>query len=242
MMINDESDVVQYRRFMYHFQIFTSFTLRRLLEIVQAGARGPPFLLKPYRARLGLGRLSKVPRPVSTSDLGVGKSKLPKTPAGAHLFKYYRVKPDSYTTMRALTVIKDLIELESNSEREEDILLLHDLYTKGYLVPRSSIKHSKTYTIEDLMQLSPSSFMQLTLLFKSFVAVGLSCLGSNENGASIGKIQMIFGVGEGTVVLYTKWVIQAIHKGFPNYVGFVNGTSLPLSQKPALEGNNEMGV
>ncbi|CAH7676836.1 hypothetical protein PPACK8108_LOCUS11936, partial [Phakopsora pachyrhizi] len=29
-------------------------------------------------------------------------------------------------------------------------------------------------------------------------AVGLSRLGSNGNGASIGKIQMMFGVGEGT--------------------------------------------
>ncbi|CAH7689472.1 hypothetical protein PPACK8108_LOCUS24557, partial [Phakopsora pachyrhizi] len=72
---------------------------------------------------------------------------------------------------------------------------------------------------------------------------------------------MIFGVGEGTVVLYTTQVIQAIHnmkdykvkwpskeeqkesfqvmqlEGFPNCVGLVDGTSLSLSQKPALDGN-----
>ncbi|CAH7672339.1 hypothetical protein PPACK8108_LOCUS7149, partial [Phakopsora pachyrhizi] len=72
---------------------------------------------------------------------------------------------------------------------------------------------------------------------------------------------MIFGVGEGTVVLYTKQVIQTIYnlkdyvlispskeeqkessqvmqlEGIPNFVGFVDGTSLPLSQKPALDGN-----
>ncbi|KAI8453818.1 hypothetical protein BY996DRAFT_8490114 [Phakopsora pachyrhizi] len=185
--------------------------------------------------------------------------------------------------------IEDLMELESGSDREEDILLLHDLYTKRYLVPQSSIKLSKTYSPKDLMQLSPSNFKQLTwtthiafgklcdllrgdsifynnprhkqIALEIQVAVGLSRLGSNGHGASIGKIQMIFGVGEGTVVLYTKRVIQAIHnlkdykvkwpskeeqkessqvmqlEGFPNCVGFVDGTSLPLSQKPALNGN-----
>ncbi|KAI8443759.1 hypothetical protein BY996DRAFT_6575528 [Phakopsora pachyrhizi] len=128
--------------------------------------------------------------------------------------------------------IEDLIESESDSDREEDILLLHDLYTKRYLL-------SKTYSPEDLMQLSPSNFKKLTqtthIAFRKLcdllrgdsifynklrhkhialeiqVAVGLSRLGSNGNGASIGKIQMIFGVGEGTGVLYTKRVIQAIH-------------------------------
>ncbi|KAI8450134.1 hypothetical protein BY996DRAFT_7407701 [Phakopsora pachyrhizi] len=117
------------------------------------------------------------------------------------------------------------MELESNSDREEDILLLHDLYTKRYLVPRSSIKLSKKYSPEDLMQPSPSNFKQLThhiafgklcdllrgesifynnlrhkqIALEIQVAVGLLRLGSNGNGASIGKIQMIFGVGEGTV-------------------------------------------
>ncbi|CAH7667792.1 hypothetical protein PPACK8108_LOCUS2216 [Phakopsora pachyrhizi] len=185
--------------------------------------------------------------------------------------------------------IEDLMESESDSDREEDILLLHDLYTKRYLVTRSSNKLSNTYSPEDLMQLSPSNFKQLTrtthiafgklcdllrgdsifynnsrhkqIALEIQLAVGLSRLGSNGNGASIGKIQMIFGVGEGTVVLYTKRVIQAIHnlkdykvkwpskeerkessqvmqlEGFPNCVGFVDGTSLPLSQKPALDGN-----
>ncbi|KAI8443381.1 hypothetical protein BY996DRAFT_6608770 [Phakopsora pachyrhizi] len=105
--------------------------------------------------------------------------------------------------------------------REEDILLLHDLYTKCYLVPQSSIKLSKTYSPKDLMQRSPSKFKQLTrtthiafgklcnllrgdsifynnsrhkqIALEIQVAVGLSRLRSNDNGASIGKIQMIFG-------------------------------------------------
>ncbi|KAI8446901.1 hypothetical protein BY996DRAFT_6472669 [Phakopsora pachyrhizi] len=117
--------------------------------------------------------------------------------------------------------IEDLMELEFDSDREEDILLLHDLYTKRYLVPQSSIKLLKTYSPEDLLQLSPSNFKQLTRtthiafgklcdllrgdsIFYNYsrhkqiameiqVAVGLSQLGSNGNEASIGKIQMIFG-------------------------------------------------
>ncbi|CAH7666958.1 hypothetical protein PPACK8108_LOCUS1324 [Phakopsora pachyrhizi] len=40
-------------------------------------------------------------------------------------------------TIRELE-IEDLMESESNSDREEDILLLHDLYTKRYLVHRQA--------------------------------------------------------------------------------------------------------
>ncbi|CAH7667251.1 hypothetical protein PPACK8108_LOCUS1653 [Phakopsora pachyrhizi] len=47
--------------------------------------------------------------------------------------------------------IEDLMESESDSDREEDILLLHDLYTKHYLFSQSSINLSKTYSPEDLM-------------------------------------------------------------------------------------------
>ncbi|CAH7685130.1 hypothetical protein BY996DRAFT_6523250 [Phakopsora pachyrhizi] len=121
-------------------------------------------------------------------------------------------------TIRELE-IEDLMESESDSDREEDILLLHDLHTKCYL---------KTYSPEDLMQLRPSNFKQLTwtthiafgklcdLLRGDFifynnsrhkqialeiqVAVGFSWLGSNGNRASIGKIQMIFGYN-----YYLRW-------------------------------------
>ncbi|KAI8445076.1 hypothetical protein BY996DRAFT_6463264 [Phakopsora pachyrhizi] len=109
-------------------------------------------------------------------------------------------------TIRELE-IEDLMESESNSDREEDILLLHDLYTKCYLVPQSSIKLSKTYSVEiscplktfhlslhnststslthsykvcnptyspeDLMQLSPSNFKQLTQT--THIAFGKLC-------------------------------------------------------------------
>ncbi|CAH7685637.1 hypothetical protein PPACK8108_LOCUS20205 [Phakopsora pachyrhizi] len=64
-------------------------------------------------------------------------------------------------------------QLETDSDREEDILLLHDLYTKRYLVTQSSNKLSKTYSPEDLMQLSPSNFKQLTRT--THIAFGKLC-------------------------------------------------------------------
>ncbi|KAI8454348.1 hypothetical protein BY996DRAFT_6492039 [Phakopsora pachyrhizi] len=75
-------------------------------------------------------------------------------------------------TIRELE-IEDLMESESNSDREEDILLLHDLYTKRYLVTQSSNKLLKTYSPEDLMQLSPSNFKQLTRT--THIAFGKLC-------------------------------------------------------------------
>ncbi|CAH7689341.1 hypothetical protein PPACK8108_LOCUS24396 [Phakopsora pachyrhizi] len=75
-------------------------------------------------------------------------------------------------TIRELE-IEDLMESESDSDREEDILLLHDLYTKRYLVPQSSNKLSKTYSPEDLMQLSPSNFKQLNRT--THIAFGKLC-------------------------------------------------------------------
>ncbi|CAH7670626.1 hypothetical protein PPACK8108_LOCUS5360 [Phakopsora pachyrhizi] len=84
--------------------------------------------------------------------------------------------------------------------------------------------------LTNLMQLSPFNFKQLTrtthiafgklcdllrgdsifynnsrhkqIALEIQVAVGLSQLGSNCNGASIGKIQMIFAVGEGTLIFF----------------------------------------
>ncbi|KAI8445792.1 hypothetical protein BY996DRAFT_6501477 [Phakopsora pachyrhizi] len=75
-------------------------------------------------------------------------------------------------TIRELE-IEDLMESESDSDREEDILLLHDLYTKRYLVTQSSNKLLKTYSPEDLMQLSPSNFKQLTRT--THIAFGKLC-------------------------------------------------------------------
>ncbi|KAI8442582.1 hypothetical protein BY996DRAFT_8546971, partial [Phakopsora pachyrhizi] len=157
----------------------------------------------------------------------------------ANLFSLFVLVLESKLACRSSIKIKDERTMQcrrysnvADAIGKEDILLLHDLYTKCYLVTQSSNKLLKTYSPEDLMQLSPSK-LQATYLDNSHcfgklcdllrgdsifynnsrhiqialeiqVAVGLSRLGSNGNGASIGKIQMIFGVGEGTVVLYTN--------------------------------------
>ncbi|KAK3804528.1 MAG: hypothetical protein JOS17DRAFT_693243 [Linnemannia elongata] len=92
------------------------------------------------------------------------------------------------------------------------------------------------------------------------LAVALTRLGVNGTGASVSKIQAIFGIGTGTATVYTNRVVQALWdmrkdwvvwpnferrreigrvmrmEGFPNCVGFIDGTTLPLSQKPALDG------
>jgi hypothetical protein len=91
------------------------------------------------------------------------------------------------------------------------------------------------------------------------LAVALARLGQNGNGASIGQIQRIFGVGAGTVCLFTKRIIKALlmcrmqwltwpsaqqrleitrvlqDEGFFGCVGFVDGTTIPLAQRPAID-------
>jgi hypothetical protein len=73
-------------------------------------------------------------------------------------------------------------------------------------------------------------------------------------------MQAIFGIGAGTATVYTDRVLEALWdikdewlcwpnaarrqevgqvmrvEGFPNCVGFIDGTTLPLSQKPAIDG------
>ena len=86
--------------------------------------------------------------------------------------------------------------------------------------------------------------------------VALYRLGIFGNSASIGKIARHFGISEGTVVLYTDLVVTAFlsleekfvflpnapekkqiknrireYSGFPNCLGFVDGTLLVLENK-----------
>lgn len=92
------------------------------------------------------------------------------------------------------------------------------------------------------------------------LAVTLAWLSVHGTGASISKMQAIFNIGTGTVATFTSRVIQALwdirkewvkwpdyqrrieigqvmsKEGFPNCIGFIDGTMLPLSQKPAIDG------
>jgi hypothetical protein len=92
------------------------------------------------------------------------------------------------------------------------------------------------------------------------IAVTLMRLGSYGNGASLHHAQRIFGFSKGAVVLYTDRVVYALNsmksewvqwpdldrrneisdilevEGFPGCIGFVDGTLLPMPQKPGLHG------
>eukprot|EP00644_Phytophthora_capsici_P000100 jgi/Phyca11/99824/e_gw1.4.719.1 len=92
------------------------------------------------------------------------------------------------------------------------------------------------------------------------LAIALDRLGTNGNGASLGRTRSIWGVGTGTLDLYTSRVIIALmdksdqcikwpdaderrqiagrmkRQGFPGCIGFIDGTTFPLSQKPGVNG------
>jgi hypothetical protein len=92
------------------------------------------------------------------------------------------------------------------------------------------------------------------------LAITLERLGSNGNGASVGRFSQNYKVSRGQVVKCTRQVIDAIleqgdcylgwppadrrkailsvwqQDGFPGCVGFVDGTTIPLYQRPGLDG------
>ncbi|KNE90635.1 hypothetical protein PSTG_15953 [Puccinia striiformis f. sp. tritici PST-78] len=92
------------------------------------------------------------------------------------------------------------------------------------------------------------------------LALTLERLGSNGNGASVGRFSRNLSVGRGTVIKVSRRVIQAINEssegfiawpnqdrraeisdvmkeeGFEGCIGFVDGTTIPLHQRPGLNG------
>jgi hypothetical protein len=92
------------------------------------------------------------------------------------------------------------------------------------------------------------------------LALTLERLGSNGNGASVGRISRNLCVGRGTVIKASRRVIRAINdmgptylrwpdkdrrkeisevmkaEGFEGCVGFVDGTTIPLYQRPSIDG------
>jgi hypothetical protein len=93
------------------------------------------------------------------------------------------------------------------------------------------------------------------------LAIALYRFGHNGNGANVIDLSARFGIGAGTVSLYTSRVITALlsimgdwikwpdssrrahiwramrEEGFPGCVGFLDGTTIPLCKKPAVSGN-----
>ncbi|POW02539.1 hypothetical protein PSHT_12080 [Puccinia striiformis] len=94
------------------------------------------------------------------------------------------------------------------------------------------------------------------------LAIAICRLGSNGNGSAVYRLRNLFQVGYGTINLYTCRVITAVYEfrssmitwpteaerlelsqvmqeeGFPGCVGFVDGTTIPLSQKPPKDGSH----
>jgi len=92
------------------------------------------------------------------------------------------------------------------------------------------------------------------------IAVALARFGGGGNGSSVMSKQVLTGLATGTINKYTERVITALMsvknewiqwpdeqrrqeisdvlslEGFPGCIGFVDGTTIPLAQKPALNG------
>lgn len=92
------------------------------------------------------------------------------------------------------------------------------------------------------------------------LAVAMARFGCNGNRGSVAKIQSRFEIVLGMVALYTAHVVNALkaheaewivwpdkdwrveigqvmeQQGFPECMGFNDGTTIPLSQKPAMDG------
>ncbi|MBW0517252.1 hypothetical protein O181_056967 [Austropuccinia psidii MF-1] len=132
-------------------------------------------------------------------------------------------------TLSSLKFINSLSS-DSDSDIQEDIILLDMITSQRYINP-----HRR---------------------YLSQLAVALSRLGSNGNGATSGKIGMLFGISHGAIVLSTQRVIQILMKlkrkvimwptieqqremsqvmqaeGFPACIGFIDGSLIPLSKRP----------
>ncbi|POW22280.1 hypothetical protein PSHT_01387 [Puccinia striiformis] len=118
----------------------------------------------------------------------------------------------------------------------------------------------------NLLQLlqTPSSTTTLTIHNELPIQLDIviCCLGSNGNGSAVCRLRNLFQVGYGKINLYTCQVITAVYEfrssmiswpteaerlelsqvlqeeGFPGCVGFVDGTTIPLSQKPPKDGSH----
>ncbi|MBW0570739.1 hypothetical protein O181_110454 [Austropuccinia psidii MF-1] len=190
-------------------------------------------------------------------------------------------------TLNSLHLI-DALNSDSDSDIQEDIILLDMITSQRYINPCRRYPSHYMYTMNDLQTLSSEKFQQLCrTTHESFVklvsklqpdktfqnssqnkqcnpaiqlAVALSRLGSNGNGATLEKIGMLFGISHGAIVLYTQRVIQILMKlkhkvimwpkieqqremsqvmqaeGCPGFIGLIDGSLIPLSQCPPNDG------
>eukprot|EP00644_Phytophthora_capsici_P013820 jgi/Phyca11/119893/e_gw1.40.258.1 len=176
--------------------------------------------------------------------------------------------------------------LDAPTEDIAEIFTLVD--NSRYITPRDLYAKSRDFAMNYFFQLPDVSFRQLTRMTKPTflyvlseikdhpifhnksnneqadvwlqLAVALDRFGNYGNGVSLGRTLKLWGIGKGTVSLYSYRVMMALKflqkkfvvwpnakkrkemsrrmqvKGFKGCVGFIDGTTFPLSQKPAVDG------
>jgi hypothetical protein len=173
-------------------------------------------------------------------------------------------------------------------EEEDWSNYVTSISTTRYLEPRFRAPLASPFNLKDMlrdrrtdfrqaMRTSPEGFAALLAMIQNHpvffstsrnppppvehqLAITLERLGSNGNGASVGRFARNYKVGRGTVINCTRRVIEAVldrgktylkwpnserrqaishvlsQDGFPACVGFVDGTTIPLFQRPGLDG------
>ncbi|POV95016.1 hypothetical protein PSHT_15882 [Puccinia striiformis] len=146
-----------------------------------------------------------------------------------------------------------MLDSDCDSDLEDYYQLCRYQLQKRYLTSRNTATDSILVTIYQLCK-NPQRDPSVQL------AVATCRLGSN--GAAVTRLKTLFNIGYGTINLYTMRFIKIIYKkksllaswptqeerlemsqvmqdeGFPGCVGFVDGTTIPLSQKPPVDGNH----
>lgn len=187
------------------------------------------------------------------------------------------------------STLGDVIHKASLEEEIDSLLLLKfGILSTRYLYPICRIPKSTSFR-ELVMRLPAQDFKQVLRMNKETfnyvlsliqnhtvfqnnsnrkqacvelqLTVTLERLGTNGNGASVGRIARGQGIGNGTVTLYSSRVIKALNSltdqfikwpgaierrkiatrihekhGIPGCVGVVDGTHILLSQRPGLDG------
>ncbi|RKO91932.1 hypothetical protein BDK51DRAFT_51473 [Blyttiomyces helicus] len=162
--------------------------------------------------------------------------------------------------------------LDDNDNAVDDFSELFQLVTTSrFLKNRTVLFRDPDPIFARLMRMAKPEFHQLNRVsragFNALLAriSGHPILQNNSRWPQttpgcVGKMIQLFGIGAGSVVLFTKRMVQALtecrgewvvwpdvarrkeisgvmsEKGFPGCVGIVDGTTIPSPQKPAIDG------
>lgn len=146
---------------------------------------------------------------------------------------------------------REFVELFFQEQTEDEFLQATRMSTNAFKAVLSLIEGHPAFQSDSYHQQAPV-FLLLACVLERF--------GKYGTGASIGSLRRVHGVAHGTVPLYTRRVIEALCdladravrwpdkrekqkmqkelglEGFPGCIGFIDGTTFPLAQKPAVHG------